>query len=262
MTTTFGMEFEIQGLNPNEAAFALQNKGINCNSLRRGDSSQDWKAVFDGSVARGAEVVSPILNASRLNEAVKVTKALKDSGARVDRATGFHLHIGGRIFTSASKLARFTLNYYAVHHAIGALVAPSRLNNGYCKVLDRAEAERQATFLENGGGRSWNGNRYTSLNLDALDKHSTIEIRLHQGTLNGVKAVAWAQFIEALITVSNNGADFTTNEALNPWAPFNGRQASASVTDCQTLLDLLVAAGSLNASAADYLKVRAGKLHG
>ena len=262
--TTFGFEFEIQGINPDRASYALSNSGIACDRLRRGDSAENWKAVHDGSVPNGAEVVSPILTAPRLNEAVKVTKVLKDAGARVDSATGFHVHIGGNIFQSAGNLARFALNYYAVHHAIGALVSPSRLRNRYCAVLNRADAERQAEVLANGAGRSYNGNRYTSLNLDALDKHGTVEIRLHQGTLNGVKAVAWAQFIEALITVSNNGADFTSNEALNPWMPrlTYSTPAPVSVADCHTLLTLLTASGSLNASTADYLKNRAGKLHG
>lgn len=264
VATTFGLEFEVQGINPDRASDALTNSGIACDRARRGESAQNWKTVYDGSVPNGAEIVSPVLTAPRLNEAVKVTKALKDAGARVDTATGFHLHIGGHIFQSATNLARFTLNYYAIHHAIGALVSPSRLNNRYCAILGREQAEHQASILADGAGRSWNGNRYVSLNLDALDKHGTVEIRLHQGTLNGVKAVAWAQFIEALILVSNSGVDLSTNEALNPWAPRNAFSLSApvSVADCHTLLDLLTASGSLNASTADYLKNRAGKLHG
>lgn len=263
MATTFGLEFEVQGVQVLQASDLLNNAGIPCSNPRQTHETADtWKAVYDGSVSNGAEVVSPILTAPRLNEAVKVTKVLKAHGARVDTATGFHVHIGGRIFGSAGALARFALNYYAIHHAIGALVAPSRLNNRYCAVLNREQAERQATYLENGGGASYNGNRYTSLNLDALERHGTIEVRLHQGTLNGVKAVAWAKFIEALIVESNAGTDFTSWEIINTWAPLNYNRASASVADCRTLLDYLVTAGRLEASAGDYLKNRAGKLHG
>jgi len=265
MATTFGLEFEVQGVSVAQASELLNLAGITCFATGSGihQTADSWKSVYDGSVSNGAEIVSPILTAPRLNEAVKVTKVLKANGARVDTATGFHVHIGGRIFGSAGALARFALNYYAIHHAIGALVAPSRLNNRYCHVLNRADAERQATYLENGGGASYNGNRYTSLNLDALDRHGTVEIRLHQGTLNGVKAVAWAQFVEALILESNKGVDFTGHENLNPWThrPQYG-SAPASVADCHTLLDFLTGTGSLNASAGDYLKNRAGKLHG
>lgn len=263
MATTFGLEFEVQGVGVVQASDLLNNAGITCSNPRQVHETADtWKAVYDGSVSNGAEVVSPILTAPRLNEAVKVTKVLKSAGARVDTATGFHVHIGGRIFGSAGALARFALNYYAIHHAIGALVAPSRLNNRYCAVLNREQAERQATYLENGGGASYNGNRYTSLNLDALERHGTIEVRLHQGTLNGVKAVAWAKFIEALILESNAGTDFTDNAIIGAWGSMYGSRGFASVADCHTLLDYLASTGRLNASTADYLKNRAGKLHG
>lgn len=263
MATTFGLEFEVQGVHVVQASDLLNNAGIPCSNPRQTHETADtWKSVYDGSVSNGAEVVSPILTAPRLNEAVKVTKVLKSAGARVDTATGFHVHIGGRIFGSAGALARFALNYYAIHHAIGALVAPSRLNNRYCAVLNREQAERQATYLENGGGASYNGNRYTSLNLDALERHGTVEIRLHQGTLNGVKAVAWAKFIEALILESNAGTDFTDNAIIGAWGSMYGSRGFASVADCHTLLDYLASTGRLNASTADYLKNRAGKLHG
>lgn len=265
MSTTFGLEFEVQGVGVIQASDILNNAGISCSNPRSGihETANSWKSVYDGSVSHGAEVVSPILTAPRLNEAVKVTKLLKNAGARVDTATGFHAHLGARIFRSHGAIAQFTLNYYAIHHAIGALVAPSRLNNRYCKVLNREQAETQATHTDNGGSGSYNGDRYTSLNLDALERHGTVEIRLHQGTLNGVKAVAWAQFIEALILESNAGTEFSEMENLNPWQPIGyGGRATASVTDCHTLLDYLTGTGRLNASAGDYLKNRAGKLHG
>ena len=255
-TTTFGLEFEVQGVGVIQASEALNDAGIDCSSPRTQHETADtWKSVYDGSVRNGAEIVSPILTAPRLNEAVRVTKILKTAGARVDRATGFHVHIGGNIFGNASALANFTLNYYAVHHAIGALVAPSRLRNRFCAVLTQPYAERQAEYLRNGGGASWNGDRYTSLNLDALNRHGTVEVRLHQGTLNGVKAVAWAQFVEALILESKAGTDLATIPGITPW------QTGASVEQCHILLDHLSGSGRLNPSTGDWLKNRAGKLH-
>lgn len=264
MTTTFGMEFEIQGLNPSRAADALNNAGINCNATRSThETAQDWKAVYDGSVSNGAEVVSPILNPARLNEAHKVTKALKDNGARVDRATGFHVHIGMNAFGDwgtggEENIAKFILNYYAMHHAIAALVAPSRLNNRYCAVLNRDNAQRQAEFTAAQNRGAFNGNRYTSLNLESISRHGTVEIRLHQGTLNGVKAIAWSQFIAGMIDATVNGADFTTSESLTPWA----MPTIPSVAACHGLLDALVLGNHLNASTGDWLKGRASRLNG
>lgn len=259
MTTTFGMEFEIQGLNPARAADILNGAGIACDSPRAQHETADtWKAVYDGSVSSGAEVVSPILNPARLNEAHKVTKALKDNGARVDRATGFHVHIGMNAFNDRADIAKFTLNYYAMHHAIAALVAPSRLNNRYCAVLNRDMAERQADYTAGGNTGAFNGNRYTSLNLESMHRHGTVEIRLHQGTLNGVKAIAWSQFIAGMISATVDGVDFTANEHLTPWA----FPTIPSVNACHALLDNLVAGNHLNASTGDWLKGRATRLNG
>ena len=261
--TTFGMEFEVQGVSVRKAHQVLNEGGINCEMPdRQHQTSQNWKAVYDGSVSNGAEVVSPILNESRLNEAVAVTKILKTAGARVDRATGFHVHIGLNAFhgsnSSSDSLAQFVLNYYSMHHAIGSLVAPSRLRNSYCKALEQHEAEAEAEYIRNGFTVSRDGNRYKSLNLMSTERHGTVEVRLHQGTLNGVKAIAWSQFIAGLIKISVNGVQLNENENLNPWSVPRLRDANS----CATLLDTLVTHDCLNASTADWLKVRARTLQG
>lgn len=256
--TTFGMEFEVQGLSVQKAYRALNEGGINCELPNRAHAtSQNWKSVYDGSVSNGAEVVSPILNDNRLNEAVSVAKILKNAGARVDMATGFHVHIGADLINNSNAMARLALNWYGVHSAIGALVAPSRLRNQYCRVLGRRDAENLAERLNNGTDNI--GERdYTSINFGAINRHGTIEIRLHQGTLNGVKSIAWAKFIEAIFKASNDMVDLTTIEGVNPWGATYIRDSLA----CIALLDSLVASNRLNASTSDWLKNRARTLQG
>lgn len=261
MATTFGMEFEVQGISPSRAAERLNLAGIECNNPRAQHETDDqWKAVYDGSVSNGAEVVSPILNAARLNEAHKVTKVLKSAGARVDRATGFHVHIGLDAFRDEQgnfydNVAKFTLNWYAAHNAIGALVAPSRLNNRYCRVLSRDAAERQAEYTRNQNSGAYDSNRYVSLNLESMRRHGTIEIRLHQGTLNGVKAIAWAQFVAGLIDATKAGLDMTAQDDFTAW------RWIPSPADCNLLMDKLVGLNTLTASTGDWLKGRAGRLN-
>lgn len=261
MATTFGMEFEIQGLSVRESALVLNGAGIECDTQAATHETRDnWKAVYDGSVSNGAEVVSPILSPARLNEAHKVTKALKNAGARVDRATGFHVHIGLDAFRDEQgnfydNVAKFTLNWYAAHNAIGALVAPSRLNNRYCRVLSRDAAERQAEYTRNQNSGAYDSNRYVSLNLESMRRHGTIEIRLHQGTLNGVKAIAWAQFVAGLIDATKAGLDMTAQDDFTAW------RWIPSPADCNLLMDKLVGLNTLTASTGDWLKGRAGRLN-
>lgn len=269
---TYGLEFEVEGISTRTASDYLNEAGITCDRITNDiHATHDlWKVVPDGSLNGGAEVVSPILDASRLNEGAKVAKVLSAAGARVGSSTGYHVHVGYDAFrpegagvTGHETLGAFVLNYYAVHHAFGALVAPSRLTNRrYCRILDRERAEGEAQWVRDGNLSSRLGDRYTSLNLDALQRHGTVEVRLHQGTLNGVKAVAWVQLMTALINATKAGLDLSTVEALHPWAPV-GRygEGHASADDCRTLLDLLTGAGHLSASTADWLKGRAAKLN-
>lgn len=266
---TYGLEFEVEGINCRTAAAALTEAGIPCDRIVDDihETHDEWKAVPDGSVA-GAEVVSPVLDERRLNEARRVASILSEAGARVSRSTGYHIHIGRAAFLDGNgewreNLGQFILNYYGIHHAIGALVAPSRLSNRYCEILDRETATEEADYIRGGGSRSVRENRYTSLNLESLQRHGTVEVRLHQGTLNGVKAIAWVGLMTALVKATNAGLSLESEALLRPWQPLAGyRRGAASVDDCRMMLELLTVNGFLPASTADWLKYRAGKLNG
>ncbi len=103
---------------------------------------------------------------------------------------------------------------------------------------------------------AFNGDRYTSLNLESVRRHGTVEVRLHQGTLNGVKAIAWSQLIAGMIDATKIGLNLTDTVGITPW------ENQTSVEQCQTLLDALVSLDCLNASTGDWLKTRAARLNG
>jgi hypothetical protein len=246
--STFGLEFEVAGISTSAASAALNRGGIECiEPNRTHETCESWKSVFDGSV-RGAEIVSPILNDARLNEASTVARLLLSAGGKVDRSTGFHVHIGAAGLSS-EHIAQFYLNWNRVHDAIGAMVAPSRLNNSYCKAVDAEHAERNASRIIAGNISDHQGNRYHSFNLMSYERHGTLEIRLHQGTLNGTKAVAWAKFIDAFKDFSQTQSialdDLGINDRLNK---------------CESLLNILMLAGNLDHKTGQYLKDRAATI--
>ena len=248
--TTFGLEFEVASISPSTAASVLTRGGIQCvQPNRTHETNENWKAVFDGSV-RGAEVVSPILDDNRLNEASTVARLLTLGGGKVDRSTGFHVHIGVRDL-NYNHIAQWYLNWNSVHAAIGALVAPSRLNNSYCKAVDADRAQRNAERIRNGNITDLNGDRYQSFNLMAYERYGTIEIRLHQGTLNGTKAVAWAKFIDAFKHLSQN--NLINESHLTGETP---------LAKCESLLNVLALSNHLDPKTAEYLKTRAQSLQG
>jgi hypothetical protein len=249
--TTFGLEFEVAGISTSAASAALNRGGIECiEPARQHQLHEAWSSVYDGSV-RGAEVVSPILDEVRLNEASTVARLLLGAGGKVDRTTGYHVHIGAAALTH-DNIANWYLNWNLLHDAIGVLVAPSRLNNGYCRPVSRDRAEANASRIRGGNISDLNGERYQSFNLESFQRHGTLEIRLHQGTLNGTKAVAWAKFIDSFKQLS-------ATKVFNDIAELG---AGTNLTKCTNLISLLVIQSNLDLKTAEYLKDRAASLNG
>jgi hypothetical protein len=249
--TTFGLEFEVAGISTSAASAALNRGGIECiEPARQHQLHEAWSSVYDGSV-RGAEVVSPILDEVRLNEASTVARLLLGAGGKVDRTTGYHVHIGAASLTH-DNIANWYLNWNLLHDAIGVLVAPSRLNNGYCRPVSRDRAEVNASRIRGGNISDLNGERYQSFNLESFQRHGTLEIRLHQGTLNGTKAVAWAKFIDAFKQLSST-------KLFNDISELG---AGTKLQQCTNLLSVLVIQSNLDLKTAEYLKDRAASLNG
>lgn len=256
-TFTYGLEIEVSNLSISGAARAVSRAGISCVEPRsQHDTEESWKAVYDGTSGVSAEIVSPILTADRLNETRTVTRALSSAGATVNRTTGLHVHIGAASFTSPagdmlSSLGLFVQNWYTAHAAIGAMVAKSRLNNHFCKALTIADATMLAERVRGGDIDNGGRGRYYSLNLDSFARHSTVEVRLHHGTLNAAKITGWAEFITAV-------ADFSKAGHTMP-ARYNDNDNR--LNNCPQMLDGLADLGFLKPETADYLKQRADQLN-
>jgi hypothetical protein len=163
----------------------------------------------------------------------------------VNKKTGYHVHIGADHYGN-DGIAATVRNWYHAAAAIGALVAPSRINNNFTvHSLNPSVVDGWAESIRNGNisNRFTGHNRYLSLNLDSYARHGTVEFRLHHGTLNGKKIQAWAEFCEAIASYSTAGGLLV--DGLN---------------DVNTLLDILSRSEKLKAETATYLKQRAVEL--
>ena len=239
MSTTYGIELEVSSLSIPAARRVVQSVGLN------------WQSKADGTSGVTAEIVSPILDAERLNEARTVARALASAGATVNRTTGYHVHLGADNY-GIDGIAHLVINWYTNIDAIGTLVAQSRLNNRFCSSnfsLDEIElwANRIRTYSEI---RNINGTRYNSLNLDSYARHRTVEVRLHHGTLNGSKITAWAEFCDSL-------AQYSKSQGI-----LNSNLADTRLNRIDGILDTLTAEGGLAPATNSYLKERARQLAG
>lgn len=123
----------------------------------------------------------------------QLCSALNDLDTRVNKSCGLHVHLdmrdtlkrnidaklGQRLF---SKRAR---RLGACVKLFGQMVPKSRRDNNYCRL----------------GSSRKTGDRYYAINLTAMEKYQTIEVRLHSGTAQFDKISNW---IDLLLLVSRN----------------------------------------------------------
>jgi len=237
---TFGIELEVSDISIPSAQSLINRAGI------------AWQVKRDGTHHVSAEAVSPILTAERLDEAKTATRVLRLGGATVNKQCGLHVHLGADEY-GLEGLANLAWNWNLAHATIGALVAPSRLNNRFCVPVHLSELDQQVEIIRNGSIRNIGLNgRYRSLNFDAYRNHGTVEVRLHHGTLNGSKVKAWAEFVSAIANYSKAGSRL---DHSNEWS-----QPVDRVSKVGELLDILTLVGTLSEATNRYLKGRADEL--
>jgi putative amidoligase enzyme len=152
--------------------------------------ARHWSVGRDGS---GVEVRTPKLRGKDGFHILRhVMDCLRDNGAYVTRADGMHVHHDAPEFVrdpeNVQKLARSWVNNQPT---IRKLVAEHRFVSPACP----AWTEDNLNRLEENGHLGPRG----GLNLRALREHKSIEIRLHEGSLDPDRAIAWVEFGQKFI---------------------------------------------------------------
>jgi len=246
----FGIEIEFNGITRDAALAAVTAAGIACSfgswtGTRRPESY--WTLTTDGSVrstgtgcASGLEFVSPILrDEDGYSQVIKVMDALASAGATVDRSCGMHVHHDADGL-SGEEIASVFEFYTNRQDAIDKLVSPSRRGTrSYTGPFESGELRNITDSFRSSRTAPEYAPRYRHVNAQAFRKHGTIEIRQHQGSVNGEKAVAWIKFGQAMI---------------------KSAQANASTTVPLTVFEMVQTLSNdhgLDADAAGYLVNRA-----
>lgn len=128
---------------------------------------------------------------------------------RVNKTCGLHVHFDmrnrslfyndeeraqgvGYGFDSPKSEAAYKRLYLAQSILIN-MQPVSRRNNGYCKRNNTSNAFDARR----------NGNRYKVINMQALSRHRTIEVRVHSGTVDAVKILSWIRILEHIMAMPN-----------------------------------------------------------
>ena len=120
-----------------------------------------------------------------------VCKYLNDKGAIVNTDTGLHVHLDARRLVNKEIVIK---RFESSLPFLVKMIPQSRQKNTYCRY---------------GASTS---ERYYMINGTALEKHGTIEIRMHSGTTDLTKIVNWCTLLQAIKT-----CEFLAPQARLDW---------------------------------------------
>src|SRR4051794_38718284 len=196
---TFGVELEVT-LPAGTCPVGCYHHGVQVPELPLG-----WKAERDCSIQApsgymAAEIVSPILRgADGLRQLKAVCDWLSNVRAKVNRSTGFHVHVG---FSRNDKrgLRRLVSLVANFEKALFAATGTHTREEGhYCRPVQDdvryQQAFRDATALAGAFPR------YHVLNLTNLLGYGkpTVEFRVFAGTTNPIKAIGYVRLCLGIV---------------------------------------------------------------
>lgn len=160
-----------------------------------------WNAQRDGSIRsgcghQGCEIVSPVLKgADGLRQVLVVLGWLQSVGARVNRSTGLHVHVGWEGDAEAlDRLAHVVSNNEKALYA--STGTKSRETGTYCRPIQGSQ-EYQEVFVNKVVRSIYN--RYHGLNLTNLQTKRTVEFRVFAGSLNASKVIGYIRLCLGLV---------------------------------------------------------------
>jgi hypothetical protein len=208
MARRFGIELEHANTQTHEhVAQVLEAAGINVDHSATGTYASrrydGWQVKHDGSIRttrthrHAVELVSPPLpfDNSGKEDVKKALETIRPLG-KVNRSCGFHVHVEARDLNE-NQLRRLEQFFYSWKKVLLSYVAQSRRNNNYC----RPDVSRH--------------NRYVALNLVPFALKGTVEFRLHQGTLNTQKVLAFVALCVNIVEFAKSDKDIPTEIAPN-----------------------------------------------
>jgi superfamily II DNA or RNA helicase len=211
-----------------------------------------WYVERDGSV--GWEVTTPVLEGiggyERVVRACRTMEAVAQRlGFRVNANTGLHVHLAwlgddGRSATKFEQTRRLLRLTSALEPALATLVAPSRIaafdGSAYRLGSPNTYAKPVGTTFPGqtlNAARGWDDlwalcsekeKRYVTLNPRPLwGKHGTVEVRMHNGTLDAGKALLWTSVWQQILW----RAEQDQTVALSPDASSRAIEPSGDIVE-------------------------------
>jgi hypothetical protein len=241
---TYGTELELEGITRRRAAEAVQSVvggeiayvgGCYDAWTVTAPDGRVWKMVSDASLssrANSAEVVTPVLRWEDMDTLQEVVRALRRAGARAERTTSQHIHVGAGEMTVKQIINLVKMEYRQEELIIKSLGTHESRLASYCHrtdaaFIERLERQKPETMRElneawygyyNANPTHYDGSRYHFLNLHALFTKGTIEWRGQNGSVHAgeIKARIFLALAFTAKAINARCASCRTRREYNP----------------------------------------------
>lgn len=136
-----------------------------------------------------------------------IVKAVCDSlnslKCRVNKTCGLHVHFDMRQHENARQVSTIGQRLAKVVPALKQMLPASRQDNEYCHEVINSMSE--------GSDRR---SRYAFVNVQAYDRHKTLEIRGHSGTTDAVKVINWIKILKTVMDKPNRSVVNTVQDLI------------------------------------------------
>lgn len=175
-----GVEIEFFcDLDKEDLSFSLMAAGLGkfvC--LKEDGSIQQEGSTFDHEVC-------VLAKEKEIHNVIKdLCAVLKQANAKVNKSCGLHVHLDMR--NRDHEIAFH--NLASAQNVLFAMNPFSRQAGTYCKRVETKDFKKAAS-----------GDRYFGINAQSHEKHNTIEIRMHSGTVIDEKINNWIKLLLAII---------------------------------------------------------------
>lgn len=177
-----------------------------------------WRVVRDASIdaysdEEQCELVTPILQYQDLEVLLGLVERIQESGGKVNRSCGLHIHVDAKEFTPQAIVnlviligSREQILYKALGIPKDRMRYCKRINDELVATILAKKPESLEQFRKDWYQESpyevvagkYHSTRYHGLNLHAMFTKCTVEFRLFNSTLNPAEVKAYVQFILAL----------------------------------------------------------------
>lgn len=176
---------------------------------------EGWSYVHDGSL-RGQDnaeyVLTKPIKFQQVPEAItKLWEQFKAYGSKLDESnrTSVHVHLNAQQF-HLNRVAAFCGLYFSVEEILTEWCGDHRVGNLFCLRAKDAPAivsKLKAFIQEEGKGGLSEGLHYGGLNIHALTKFGSIEIRALRGCTDPQTIIDWVSILERIYRLSGEYTD-------------------------------------------------------